>query len=54
MTNGKCQEEEEQEEEEEEQLLPLYNLGFAAGKNGFRSSPHCVIIALSKWITLLA
>ena len=35
-TNGKCQQEEEEEEEEQEQeqeqLLPLYDLGFAAGK----------------------
>ena len=31
MTNGKCQ---EQEEEQEQQLLPLYDLGFAAGKKG--------------------
>ena len=29
MTNGKCQ---EQEEEQEQQLLPLYDLAFAAGK----------------------
>ena len=31
-TNDKCQEEEEEEEEEEEGRLPLYDLGFAAGK----------------------
>ena len=39
MTIGKCQEQQQEEQEQEQeqeqqQLLPLYDLGFAAGKNG--------------------